>query len=66
MIFNIHIATGYLDDKIVRLSYQDVFYFEANENRVFAYCNSEVYEIKYRLYELEEMFAPLDFIRCSC
>ena len=58
--------TGYLDDKIVRLSYQDVFYFEANENRVFAYCNSEVYEIKYRLYELEEMFAQLDFIRCSC
>ena len=57
--------TGYLDDRIVRLNYQDVFYFEANENRVFAYCHSEVYEVKYKLYELEKMFVPLDFIRCS-
>ena len=57
--------TGYLDDKIVRLNYQDVFYFEANENRVFAYGRSEVYEVRYKLYELEEMFTPLDFVRCS-
>ncbi|MBR6969068.1 MAG: LytTR family transcriptional regulator DNA-binding domain-containing protein [Ruminococcus sp.] len=57
--------TGYIDDRIVRLNYQDVCYFEANENRVFAYCNSEVYEIKYKLYELEEMYTPLDFVRCS-
>lgn len=57
--------TGYLDNKIVRLNYQDVFYFEANENRVFAYCDRDVYEIKYKLYELEELFGPLDFVRCS-
>ena len=46
--------TGYTDDKIVRLNYQDVYYFEANENRVFAYYHSEVYEVRYKLYELEE------------
>ena len=57
--------TGYLNDRIVRLNYQDVFYFEANENRVFAYCHSKVYEVKYKLYELEELYAPLDFVRCS-
>lgn len=57
--------TGYLDEKIVRLNYQDVFYFESNESRVFAYCHSDVYEVKYKLYELEEMFTPLDFVRCS-
>lgn len=57
--------TGYTDDKIVRLNYQDVYYFEANENRVFAYYHSEVYEVRYKLYELEEMFIPLDFVRCS-
>ena len=57
--------TGFLDDKIVRLNYQDVYYFEANENRVFAYCKSDVYEVKYKLYELEELFMPLDFVRCS-
>lgn len=57
--------TGYTDDKIVRLNYQEVYYFEANENRVFAYYHSEVYEVRYKLYELEEMFIPLDFVRCS-
>ena len=57
--------TGYQEDKIVRLYYQNVFYFEANESRVFAYCHSEVYEVKYKLYELEEMFGQLDFVRCS-
>jgi DNA-binding LytR/AlgR family response regulator len=57
--------TGYTEDKIIRLNYQDVYYFEANENRVFAYYQSEVYEVKYKLYELEEMFLPLDFVRCS-
>lgn len=57
--------TGYLNDKIVRLNYQDVYYFEANENKVFAYCHSEVYEIKYKLYELEDLYIPLDFVLCS-
>ena len=57
--------TGYMDNRIVRLNYQDVYYFEANENRVFAYCHSDVFEVKYKLYELEEMFVPLDFVRCS-
>ena len=56
--------TGYLDDKIVRLDYRDVYDFEANENRVFAYYQSEVYEVKYKLYELEELFSPMDFVRC--
>ncbi|MBR5405637.1 MAG: LytTR family transcriptional regulator DNA-binding domain-containing protein [Oscillospiraceae bacterium] len=57
--------TGYLDNRIVRLNYQEVYYFEANENRVFAYCKSDVYEVKYKLYELEELFNTLDFVRCS-
>lgn len=57
--------TGYLDGRIVPLNYQEVFYFESNENRVFAYYQAEVYEVKYKLYELEELFAPLDFVRCS-
>lgn len=57
--------TGYLNDKIVPLNYHDIYYFEANENRVFAYYSSDVYEIKHKLYELEARFVPFDFIRCS-
>jgi len=57
--------TGYRNDKITRLSYQDVYYFEATDNRVYAYCHSDVYEVKHKLYELEEIFSTFDFERCS-
>lgn len=57
--------TGYNDGRIVRLNYKDIYYFEANENKVFAYCHVDVYEIKYKLYELEETYSPFDFVRCS-
>ena len=43
----------------MRLNYQDVYYFESNENRVFAYYRSDVYEVKYKLYELEDKEARL-------
>ncbi len=56
---------GYLDDRMVRISVQDIFYFESNENRVFAYCDHKVYEIKRKLYELESDLADMDFVRCS-
>ncbi|MBE6848918.1 MAG: LytTR family transcriptional regulator [Ruminococcus sp.] len=57
--------TGYLNGTIVPLNYQDIYYFEAIDSRVFAYSHSDVYEIKHKLYELEELLAPLDFERCS-
>lgn len=56
---------GYIDNNIALLSYDDVYYFEAVENHVYAYCKSDVYEVKYKLYELEENCRSMDFIRCS-
>ena len=45
--------TGYMDDKIVKLSTKDVFYFEAVDNKVFAYTGKGVYEVRKKLYEIE-------------
>ena len=42
-----------------------VYYFEAVDNRVFAYLEKEVYETKLKLYELEERLAGTDFFRAS-
>ena len=56
---------GYINNNIALLSYSDVYYFEAVENHVYAYCKSDVYEVKYKLYELEENCRNMDFIRCS-
>ncbi|MBQ7780707.1 MAG: LytTR family transcriptional regulator [Lachnospiraceae bacterium] len=44
---------------------EDVYYFEALDEKVFAYTKEQVYEIKMRLYEAEEAFKKRHFIRCS-
>ena len=57
--------TGYVDDKIVKLSPKDIFYFESVDNRVYAYAGKGVYEVHKKLYEIEEEYANTDFLRIS-
>ena len=57
--------TGYVDDKIVKLLPKDVFYFESVDNRVYAYTGKGVYEVHKKLYEIEEEYAYVDFMRIS-
>lgn len=56
---------GTKDGKIMRIAPKDVYYFEAVDNRIFLYLEKDVYETKYKLYELEERFRGLDFLRTS-
>lgn len=44
---------------------EEVFYFESVDQKVFAYCEREVYEIKKKLYELEEELPEEIFIRAA-
>lgn len=44
---------------------EEVFYFESVDQKVFAYCEREVYEIKKKLYELEEELTEGTFIRAT-
>ena len=60
-----HGLTGYMEERIVKLVPEDVFYFESVDNKVFAYLDEGVYEIRKRLYELEEEYAHTDFLRIS-
>lgn len=57
--------TAYSDDGITLVDPRDVFYFEAVDNRVFAYCEKQVYEVRKKLYELEADLADTDFLRIS-
>lgn len=56
---------GYMDDKIVKLAPKDVFYFEAVDNKVFAYTDGGVYEVRKKLYEIEKEYVDTDFLRIS-
>ena len=40
--------------EFVSIRTEDILYFEAVQNKVFAYTSNKFYEIKSRLYQLEE------------
>lgn len=57
--------TATKDGKIVQIPPKEIFYFEAVDNKVFLYLEKEVYETRFKLYELEERFHGTDFLRIS-
>lgn len=59
------LLTGYEEDQIFQVSLRDIYYFEGVDNKVYAYLKNHVYEIKNKLYELEEMYSKRQFFRCS-
>lgn len=61
----VHKLHVYSDGGIYLLEPSEVFYFEYVDQKVFVYCKTKVYEIKSKLYELEEMLSDKDFIRVS-
>lgn len=60
-----NVLTGYLNGAVYLIQLADILYFEAVGEEVFAYTNKEVYFVKNRLYELEELYKNQKFIRCS-
>lgn len=56
---------GYDSDKIYRVSPNDIYYFEAVDNKVFIYCKERFFESKSKLYELEHSLSGTDFFRAS-
>lgn len=57
--------SGSIDGRLYSINIGDIFYFEAVDERVFAYCESKVYEVKGRLYEFERRLSEYAFLRCS-
>lgn len=57
--------TAYTENGIELLDMKYVYYFESVDNKVFAYCEKQVYEIRKKLYELESELEGTDFLRIS-
>lgn len=53
------------DNQIIRVAPADIYYFEAVDNKVFAYTDGQVFESRQKLYELEEAFGQREFLRVS-
>ena len=48
-----------------RIALEDVYYFEAVDEKCFACTEKKVYEIRQRLYEVEKAYEDYYFVRCS-
>jgi DNA-binding LytR/AlgR family response regulator len=48
-----------------KFNLQEVYYFEALDEKVFGYTKDSVFELKMRLYEVEKEFEKRHFVRCS-
>lgn len=57
--------SGYDNSQIYQISLRDIYYFEGVDNKVYAYLKNQVYEIRNKLYELEEIYCKKKFFRCS-
>ena len=57
--------TAIREERYVQLSPGEIYYFEAVDNKVFVYLEKDVYECKFKLYELEQRFMGTDFFRAT-
>ena len=53
------------DAELNQINFDDIFYIEAVGKKVFAYTKDSFFEIRERLYEVEEKLNPHKFVRCS-
>lgn len=56
---------GNLDKESYILNPIDIYYIETIDNKVFAYTYDKVYELSYKLYELERILPNRYFFRAS-
>jgi DNA-binding LytR/AlgR family response regulator len=59
------LLTGYEESQMYQVSLRDIYYFESVDNKVYAYLKNKVYEMKNKLYELEELYEKRQYFRCS-
>ncbi|MGE7692523.1 LytTR family DNA-binding domain-containing protein [Lysinibacillus sp. NPDC094177] len=59
------ILLGHQNESIHRINLGDIYYFEAVEGKVFMYCKDNVFEVKQKLYELEELCTGKNCFRAS-
>ncbi|MFJ7732865.1 LytTR family DNA-binding domain-containing protein [Lysinibacillus sp. NPDC097231] len=59
------VLLGHQNDSIHRIKLSDIYYFEAVEGKVFIYCKDNVFEVKQKLYELEELCKGKNCFRAS-
>lgn len=53
------------DDSLYQINIHDILYMESVDRRTFGYTADKTYELSCKLYEIEELYRSLGFIRIS-
>ena len=56
---------GHDEHGVSMITASDIYYFESVDKKVFAYCSQSVYEVKEKLYQVEELSEMFPFARIS-
>lgn len=57
--------TASVDGKIFSIGINEILYIESVDRKTFGYTANHVYELGYKLYEIEEKYNLLDYMRIS-
>ena len=55
----------YADESILMIPTREILYFDATDNRVFAYTKDNCFETRKKLFEIEELLVSSSFLRIS-
>lgn len=53
------------DDETYSILACDIYYAESVDKKVFIYCEKDIFQCSFKLYELETMLAHMGFVRVS-
>ncbi|MBW9146647.1 LytTR family transcriptional regulator DNA-binding domain-containing protein [Clostridium sp. CM027] len=57
--------SGKIENEYTRIFSDDIFYFEAVDNKIYIYCEKDVYQSDMKLYELEIKLSGAKFARIN-
>ena len=57
--------TGKINNEEYIIKLEDIFYFEAVDNHVFAYTSDNIYEVPYKINILNDMLSDTSFLQIS-
>ena len=59
------VVSGKKEEQVHLIRPHEIFYFDSVDNKVFCYTKNDVFETKYKLYELEQALSGSTFLRVN-
>lgn len=65
LLYHDQTILGTINQRKFQIPLNQIYYFDSADDKTFAYTKQDVYDINYRLYQLEEMLQSSPFLRVN-